>query len=170
MKKTLLSFSLVFTVTAAQAGDEVIAFSRSTSVGVLRDGGNLYRPIPRGGTAANLTGSEMYRATIYRPTQHYYLKDNVVSYRYTGDRFSRVDSVFGGTYFGPHNAQFIPLEHQIAPNARLRSWAAVNKRPQPGVPMVSRTTTVRVTRTVKTAPAEAISSIQLASATVADVK
>jgi hypothetical protein len=160
MKKLLFSLALAFTATFANAGDDVIAFSSSTSVGVLRSGGNMYRPIPRGGGATDLTSTERYRATVYRPTQHFYLKDNVVSYRYASDSMQRMRTMYGGAYFGPNGAQFIPSEHQLAANASVKHYASVHKRAQPGVPMISRTK-VRVTRTAETAPT---TSIQLASA------
>jgi hypothetical protein len=160
MKKLLLPIALTLAMPQVQAGDDVIAFSRSTSVGVLRSGGNLYRPAPRGGSVANLSPSERYRAVIYRPTQHFYLKDNVVSYRYSAEDLSTVGSEYGGNYHGPHAAQFVPSQHQLAPHGRMRSYAAVQKRPQPGVPMVAKTTRVRTTAEAKSA----VTTIQLAQA------
>jgi hypothetical protein len=160
MKKLLLSVALAFLAPHLQAGDDVVAFSRSTSVGVLRSGGNLYRPSPRGGSISNLTASERYRAVVLRPTQHFYLKDNVVSYRYSAEELSRLGSEHGGNYHGPHAAQFIPSQHQLAPHGRLRTYAAVNKRPQPGVPMISSSTRIR-TVTDASAP---VTRLQLAEA------
>ena len=158
MKNLLLPIALSLAMTHAYAGDDVIAFSQSTGVGVLRSGGNLYRPAPRGGNFTNLTSAD--GNAILRPTQHYYLKDSVVSYRYAVAQLPRLGSEYGGNYHGPHSAQFIPSQHQLAPHGRLRSYAAVNKRPQPGVPMVERVTRLR--GNVKTA--EPTTSIQLAGA------
>lgn len=160
MKKLLLPIVLAFFGSHVLAGDDVVAFSR-TSVGVLRSGGNLYRTAPRGTSVANLSGSERYRAVIYRPTQHFYLKDNVVSYRYVARELSVVGNEFGGNYHGPHAAQFVPTQHDLAPDGRMRAYASVNKRPQPGVPMVQRTTT-RMSRSANAKTG--MSSIQFASA------
>jgi hypothetical protein len=159
MKKLLLPVVLALVASHAQAGDDVIAFTRS-GVGVLRSSGNLYRPTPRGGSISNLTASERYRAVIYRPTQHYYLKENVVSYRYSAEDLSRVGNEYGGNYHGPHAAQFVPSQHQMAPHGRLRAYAAVNRRPQPGVPMINKTTKIRTTAAIS-AP---VTSIELAKA------
>jgi hypothetical protein len=166
MKILLLSMVAVVAAQNAFAGDDVIAMSgSSTTIGVLRGGGNLYRPVPRGGTMAN--GITSGREIIYRPTQHYYLKDNVVSYRYSAEFISDIGDEYGGTYLGPHAAQFVPSEHQLAGYGTMRSYAAVNRRPQPGVPMVAKTTITKTTRSVSantTRPGEAVSSIQLAAA------
>jgi hypothetical protein len=158
MKKLLLPVALSLIASHVQAGDDVIAFTRS-SVGVLRSSGNLYRPAPRGGSFSNLSASDRYRAVIYRPTQHFYLKDNIVSYRYSAQDLSVIGSEYGGNYHGPHSAQFIPSMHQMAPHGRMRSYASVNKRPQPGVPMISRTTKITTTAAVE-AP---VTTLQMAN-------
>src|SRR5688572_13619765 len=148
MKKLLLSvaLSLPLAMTQAHAGDDVVAFSSSSvGVGVLRSGGNLYRPSHRGASISNMTPVERYRAVVYRPTQHFYMKDNVVSYRYGAEALADLGGEFGGNYHGPHAAQFVPSQHQLAPYGRMRTYASVNKRPQPGVPMIERTTRVRST-------------------------
>src|SRR5688500_14458199 len=116
MKKFLLPIALALVVPQVQAGDDVIAFTRSSGVGVLRSGGNLYRPIPRGGSLANMTNSDRYHAILYRPTQHFYMKDNLVSYRYSAQDLDRVNNEYGGNYHGPHAAQFVPSQHQLAPD------------------------------------------------------
>ena len=161
MKKVLLPvFALALAVPHAQAGDDVIAFSR-TGVGVLRSGGNLYRPSHRGGSISNMTPQEKYNAVVMRPTQHYYLKDNVVSYRYSALELSRLHTEFSNSYHGPHAAQFVPSQHALAPHGRMRAYASVNKRPQPGVPMINRTITSTTIKKTVSAP---VTSIQLASA------
>lgn len=160
MKKLLLPFFAAVLATNVQAGDGVVSFSSTTTgVGVLRGGGNMYRPMPRGGSVANLTVSERYRAVIYRPTQHFYFKDSVVSYRFAPQELSDVGNEFGGSYHGPLGAQFVPTQHPMAPDGRIRSYAAVSKRPQPGVPMVARTG--KITAEAKSTP---VTSIQLATA------
>lgn len=160
MKKLLLPFLAAVLATNVQAGDEVVSLSTTTTgVGVLRGGGNMYRPMPRGGSVANLTVSERYRAVIYRPTQHFYFKDSVVSYRFAPQELSDIGNEYGGNYHGPIGAQFVPSQHPIAPDARIRTFASVSKRPQPGVPMVSRTT--KITAEAKSSP---VTSIQLATA------
>jgi hypothetical protein len=156
MKKLLLPIVLSLVAAHAQAGDDVVAFTQS-GVGVLRSGGNLYRPAPRGGSINNLSATD---AVIYRPTQHYYLKESIVSYRYTAEDLSRVGNEYGGNYHGPNAAQFVPTQHPMAPQGRLRSYASVNRRPQPGVPMINKTTTIKTTAAIS-AP---VTSIQLANA------
>ncbi len=142
MKKLLLPAFIALIVPQVQAGDDVIAFSSRTSVGVLRSSGNLYRQAPRGGSVSNLTPSERYKAKLYRPTQYFYMKDNVVSYRYASQDLATVGDQFFNGYQGPHAAVFVPSQHQLAPHGRLRSYASVDKRPQPGVPMVAKTTKI----------------------------
>ena len=165
MKKLLLSVALSLAMTQAQAGDDVVTLSTSSvGVGVLRSGGNLYRPSHRGSSISNLTAVERYRAMVYRPTQHFYMKDNVVSYRYSAEELSGLGSEFGGNYHGPHAAQFIPTQHQLAPYGRMRTYASVNKRPQPGVPMIERTTRVRTTVDTQAPRKAAVSTMQLAQA------
>jgi hypothetical protein len=152
MKKLLLPAALALIAPQIQAGDDVIAFSNRTGVGVLRSSGNLYRPAPKGGSAANLTPSERYKAKLYRPTQYFYMKDNIVSYRYSSEELSRVGNEYDNGYHGPHAAVFVPTQHQLAPHGRMRSYASVDKRPQPGVAMVAKTTTKVTTRNVMAAP------------------
>ena len=158
MKKLLIPFTFALVGQCAYAGDDVIALSRTgssttTGIGVLRSGGNLYRPVPRGGAVNDLTASE--HAVVYRPTQHFYTKDNVISYRYTSNDLSKLRSVYGGTYLGPHGAQFLPMEHDSPPSSTVRTYAAVSSRPQPGVAMVPKTAKVS---------GGAVSRIQLAKA------
>ena len=154
---------MALTIPLVQAGDDVIGFSTRTGVGVLRSSGNLYRQAPRGGSVANLTPSERYRAKLYRPTQYFYLKDNVVSYRYSSENLDRVGNEYDNSYHGPHAAVFVPTQHQLPPNARLRSYASVEKRPQPGVPMVAKTTKTTKT-TTRTISGEPTTSLQVARA------
>ena len=165
MKTLLLPVALSLALAHAHAGDDVVAFSSSTyssGVGVLRSGGNLYRPSHRGGSISNMTPAEQYRAVVYRPTQHFYMKDNVVSYRYSAEDLSSLGSEFGGNYHGPHAAQFVPSQHQLAPHGRMRTYASVNKRPQPGVPMIERTTRVRTISDARVPAKAPVTSIQLA--------
>ena len=96
---------------------------------------NLYRPIPRSKTDPNApTG---WRISIMKPTQHYYTKNSVISYRYT-QKVEHADSMLEG-YMGPRSATFIPSNDFTAPGAGLRSYASINPRIQPGVPMAPHT-------------------------------
>ena len=158
MKKLLLPAIVALIVPQIQAGDDVIAFSSRTSIGVLRSSGNLYRPAPRGGSVSNLAPSERYKAKLYRPTQYFYMKDNVVSYRYSSQELATVGDEFFNGYQGPHAAVFVPSQHQLAPHGRMRSYASVDKRPQPGVPMVAKTTRI----TTRSVMAEPTTSLQVA--------
>src|SRR5436190_1358243 len=106
MKTLLLPFALALAMAHVHAGDDVIALSTSTGIGVLRSGGNLYRPSPRGGSISNASRGEL----IYRPTQHFYMKDSVVSYRYTSDSLAKLGGEYGNAYHGPHGAQFVPSQ------------------------------------------------------------
>jgi hypothetical protein len=152
MKKLLIPFTFALVAQCVYAGEEFIALKRTggtttttttttttLGIGVLRSGGNIYRPIPRSGPVQDLTTPDRYRAVVYRPTQHFYTKDNVVSYRYTANDLSRLRSVYGGTYLGPHGAQFVPMEYDTPPSSTVRTYAAVSSRPQPGVAMVPKT-------------------------------
>ena len=145
MKKLLIPFTFALVAQCAYAGDDVIALSRTgssttTGIGVLRSGGNLYRPIPRGASVTDLMAAD--HAALYRPTQYFYTKDNVISYRYASNDLSRLRSVYGGNYHGPHGAQFLPMEHDAPPSSTVRTYAAVSRRPQPGVAMVPKTAKV----------------------------
>jgi hypothetical protein len=132
MKKFLLPVTIALAFcTVAEAGTDIVALR---SGGVARRDRNMYRPIPRGeGVNPNATASERARQTQYRPTQHYYLRDTVVSYRYTTNKAGSPN-----LYLGPKGAAFIPSEEQLSPHAGDRNYAAVTKRPQPGVPMIQR--------------------------------
>lgn len=139
MKKLLLTTLLAAATTIAQAGDDIIPLGRG-GFGVLRGGGNMYRPIPRG---TNGIGATDYRVTYLKPTQHYYLRDKIVSYRYTEDVASRGSA--GATYNGPRGAVFQPGDDYSSRNASARTYAALSKRQQPGVPMVPKRGTVATT-------------------------
>lgn len=127
MKRLLLSFALAMLAVGVNAADH--------SNSAPRNGGKLYRRAPRGGSLANLSADERMSAVICRPTQHYYTQDSVISYRYTAVDASEVGSEYGGTYFGPNGAQFVPTQDNMAPDARIRSYASVHKRHVSGVPM-----------------------------------
>jgi hypothetical protein len=142
MKLLLLPVTILALCAMAEAGSSVVTLSGGSG----RRDRNMYRPIPRGQSVnPNASASERSRSVQYQPTQHYYLRDNVVSYRYGAGSGAR----FGGTsyraYLGPHGAEFTPSEDQLSPHAGTRQYAAVHKRPQPGVPMIN-----RGARTVKT--------------------
>jgi hypothetical protein len=111
------------------AGDGIIPLGRG-GYGVLRGGGNLYRPIPKGANGV----SDGYRNTYLKPTQHYYTRNSVVSYRYVEDHGSRGSA--GSTYNGPRAAIFQPGDDYSSRTASIRTFAAVTKRWQPGVPMI----------------------------------
>ena len=139
MKNVIFSAAVILLAGApfAQAGDGIVPLDRS-GFGVLRGGGNIYRPIPKVGLDPNR--SNRYNTVIYKPTQHFYTKNNIISYRYTEDN-TRGSNSLGGTYLGPRGGVFEPDMEQMAPAAGIRNYASVNQRPQPGVNMVEKQTT-----------------------------
>jgi hypothetical protein len=137
MKNTILLSAatlLLASATFVQAGDGIVPLDRG-GFSVQRGGGNYYRPIPKVGADVNRTSR--YNTVIYKPTQHFYTKDNVVSYRYTEDRQHGENSL-GETYLGPRGGVFEPNMDQMVPAAGIRNYASVDRRPQPGVNMVNR--------------------------------
>ena len=111
-------------------------------------GSSQYRPVPK--ASANETGKGRYRVAAFKPTQFYYTRDSVISYRYS------VQAVYGGSvdtssYLGPTGAVFVPQEGEMPPSATLRSFASVTRRSQPGVGMVAPAPVIiKKTRTTKT--------------------
>ena len=98
-------------------------------------GSSLYRPVPK---TSNDTGKSRFRVTSYVPTQFYYTRDNVISYRYTSVA-AFAGSTDSSDYLGPKGARFVPQEDDLPPSAAIRSYAAVTRRSQPGVGMVAPT-------------------------------
>ncbi len=96
---------------------------------------NLYQPIPR--TAADPNGSMRWRVSVLKPTQHYYTKNGVISYRYSQSTES-VESMLGD-YMGPRSAVFIPQADFKTTGGGLRSYANVSNRNQQGVAMAPHT-------------------------------
>jgi hypothetical protein len=102
---------------------------------------NLYRPIPvtSKGDGAMTTSSSNYRSgsrnsVTYRPTQHYYLRDFTVSYRYNGV-FEGYSSPSAESYFGPSSAVFTSDAVESQNSSILRSYASVSRRTVTGVGM-----------------------------------
>ena len=135
MKNSILSaaFILLSGAQFTQAGDAYVPLEPT------RGGGNYYRPIPRANLNqdANSVGHYRYNKIIYKPTQHFYTKSNVVSYRYAEDRAKGQNSL-GNTYLGPRGGVFEPNVDQMMPSAGIRNYASVNRRSQPGVDMSRR--------------------------------
>jgi hypothetical protein len=135
MKNSILStaFILLSASQFTQAGDAYVPLEP------IRGGGNYYRPIPRTtlNPDANSVGNYRYNKIIYKPTQHFYTKSNVVSYRYTEDRAKGQNSL-GNTYLGPRGGVFEPNVDQMMPSAGIRNYASVDRRQQPGVDMSRR--------------------------------
>jgi hypothetical protein len=132
MKLLLLPVTILALCAMGEAGTDVVSLSGGSG----RRDRNMYRPIPRGQNVdPNASGATRSRQVQYKPTQHYYLRDTVVSYRY-GTGSARYAGT--GVYLGPRGAEFTPADDQLSPHAGTRSYAAVTKRPQPGVPMIQR--------------------------------
>lgn len=107
----------------------------------------MYRPIPKGMNGV----SGQNRALYLKPTQHYYTRNKVVSYRYVEETTS---GGAGVTYNGPRGAMFIPGDEYSSRTASIRTFAAVTPAKQPGVPMVPKRGTVATT-TIKRSDAVA---------------
>jgi hypothetical protein len=118
---------------------------------------NLYRSIPRTNQAD--ANKQRNRTASFKPTQHYYMRDSVVSYRYTSEMSFSGET---GNYLGPQGAVFTPESADIPSAAGLRNFAAVNRRTQPGVGMApastTTTTTTRRTTTSIAAPSSTIAA------------
>lgn len=69
----------------------------------------------------------------FKPTQHYYTKDAIISYRYSEDRRASGSK----NYLGPNASYFNPHREALAPNVSIRNLAHVEPSRQPGVPMRS---------------------------------
>lgn len=132
MKKILLCIAVVLSNDISFAGDDVVPLRRGDRA--------YYHPVPRGTNGVlPLSGGRGRNRTLFyvKPTQHYYTKSNVVSYRYVEDRAARgTHSVTGSTYDGPRGAVFVPGDDYSSRNASIRTFADVNERPQPGVAMI----------------------------------
>jgi hypothetical protein len=107
--------------------------------------GNVYRPALRGTGDAN---KQRFRTPYYRPTQYYYTRDSVISYRYTVMMTDNGGAEATG-YLGPHGALFVPEGDALPSSAAVRNFAAVTRRNQPGVGMAPLTATVTTTTTTK---------------------
>ena len=151
MKTLILALSASILIPAfVTAGDDVVPLDK------VSKNSNLYRIVPRGtmipnnrgGVNANFGygGSAGYsggysggyggaarNANVhFKPTQHYYMQDSTVSYRYAEERRN---STMGRTYLGPNASYYNPHREGLAPNVSIRSLAHVEPARQPGVPM-----------------------------------
>jgi len=96
---------------------------------------NLYQPIPR--IQADPNGASNWRVTVMKPTQHYYTKNGIISYRYI-QATEHPENIFGD-YLGPRAAVFKPQVESLTTEGSTRSYASVNNRNLPGVTMAPRT-------------------------------
>lgn len=146
MKTLILTLSVSVLIPAfAKAGDGVVLLD------IVSKNSNLYRIVPRGTMIPNNRGgvnsnsgygggsgysggySGSYRATNvhFKPTQHYYMQDSTVSYRYSEERRGNSNR----SYLGPNASYYNPHREGLAPNVSIRSLAHVEPSRQPGVPM-----------------------------------
>jgi hypothetical protein len=160
MNKLLLSAALLSFVSFAQAGDDIVPLRTSGSIGVLRDSGNQYRHTLANDWGENMTPAERSRAQIYRPTQHFYMRNHIVSYRYTSTRFTLWNGTNARNYLGPMGALFVPNDRDLPSDVGIRNFATLTRRPQPGVPMVPRGKSSRASTAADGSPT---TSIQLVS-------
>ena len=150
MNKFLLTITLaVLSAPLAQSKEKAPVVERST-------GGNLYQSIPRAPADPNATSR--WRVSVMKPTQHYYTKSGIVSYRYAHSTGS-VENLFGD-YLGPRSAVFTPQNDFATTASGVRSYANVSSRIMQGVTMAPRTE-VPVEKVKKSAKS-AETSIQLA--------
>lgn len=124
----ILSLAILTTGAMAQSKSKVSASS----------GSNLYRTIPRAGSDSDGGKQQRFRVAAFKPTQHYYLRDTVISYRYNAE-MSFSGAVEAGSYLGPQGAIFTPESDNIPAAASIRNFAAVHRRSQPGVGMAAQT-------------------------------
>ena len=130
MNKTLLTAALLALSTPfVQAKEKKVVEERPPAA-------NLYRPTPRFEINPNGSASARWRISTIKPTQHYYTKNSIISYRYTQDVES-VDGVLQG-YMGPRTAVFMP-PGDFTTMGSIRSYVSMENRNQPGVPMAPRT-------------------------------
>lgn len=129
MNKLILTTVLItLTVSLAQAKEKKAVEERAPAA-------NLYQPIPR--KEADPNGATRWRIAVMKPTQHYYTKNGIISYRYIQSAESS-ESLYEG-YMGPHSAVFIPQNEPSANGASARSYANVSSRNMQGVTMAPRT-------------------------------
>lgn len=153
MNKFLLTITLAaLTAPLVQAREKKPAEERAP-------GSNLYQPIPR--TPADPNAPSRWRVSVMKPTQHYYTKSGVISYRYSQSTESTENMV--GDYMGPLAAVFTPKADFTTAGSAVRSYANVSTRNLQGVMMAPRTEIPAkpAEKTKKTAR-NAESSIQLA--------
>jgi hypothetical protein len=151
MKKYLLTALLVsLSASLAQAREKKVVEERAPAA-------NLYQPIPRSAADPNTT-TRRWRIAVMKPTQHYYTKNGVVSYRYS-QNLEYFENLFGG-YMGPRSAVFTPQNDSTTTGASARSYANVGSRNMQGVTMAPRTE-IPVDKAKKSAKS-AETSIQLA--------
>jgi hypothetical protein len=137
----LIAFSVVATQ-SLQAGENVVPMGNSNAgFDMIRSGGNMYRISPQ--NMRDPENQRRYRSTYFKPTQHYYVRDNVISYRYSEDVSSRPGST-GNSYLGPRGGVFEPSLEQITSPSSIRNYAATHRRYQPGVGMVRSTRTADI--------------------------
>jgi hypothetical protein len=143
MKTLILALSASILIPAfTYAGDDVVPLEK------ISKGENLYRIVPRGTMIPNNRGGQANANSGYtgsygrggsrggnvhfKPTQHYYMKDSTVSYRYAEERRNASRS-----YLGPNASYYNPDREALAPNVGIRNLAHVEPSRQPGVPMRS---------------------------------
>lgn len=136
MKTLILALSVsILLPSFVNAGDDVVPLDK------VSKNSNLYRMVPRGTMIPNNRGGvNSYsgygagaRSSVhFKPTQHYYMQDSTVSYRYTEERRSASG---GRSYLGPNASYYNPHREALAPNVSIRSLAHVEPSRQPGVPM-----------------------------------
>jgi len=130
MNKFLLTAALITSFTLfAQAKERKITEERPPAA-------NLYRPIPRTEINPNGGASTRWRIATIKPTQHFYTKNSVISYRYAQDLES-ADGVLQG-YMGPRSAVFLQ-PNDFTTLSSIRSYVSMENRNQPGVSMAPRT-------------------------------
>ena len=147
MKILILALSVSVLIPAfVNAGDDVVPLDK------VSKNSNLYRIVPRGtmipnnrggvnansgygggsGYSGSYGGNTRNANVHFKPTQHYYMQDSTVSYRYTEERRN---SSTGRSYLGPNASYYNPHREALAPNVSIRSLAHVEPARQPGVPM-----------------------------------
>lgn len=104
----------------------------------LPAGTNYYRSIPRETLSMDPNKRVSTQMLSFKPTQFYYTRDTVISYRYVA-KTTYSGGVETDSYLGPHGAAFYPDSSQLAPAASIRNLVQVTRRSQPGVGMAPAT-------------------------------
>ena len=128
-------FLLTITLTAISA--QFAQAKEKTPIEERSSVGSLYQPIPH--TQADPNAASHWRVAVMKPTQHYYTKSGIISYRYSHSTES-VENVFGD-YMGPRSAVFTPQTDFTTMGSGVRSYANVSSRIMQGVAMAPHTET-----------------------------